>query len=929
MQLLDLQTEARLSLLFDLSGIQESFQFRALHRARKIALALIDEKGEVKKEFLQNLIKLLETNGIIFYPNGLNDSLIYEHTLSFLKKLNQSELIRSLKRFQRPLCHKWAEKLVQDTLGIQFHTEVTDGSIRAAVLAACLTPLRQNVGSCFATAPAIVIQKEQVELFIDDLYQLLSSGKLKRTFGGVEYAIPLSPSTGIGDLKKILIAEDPRIKAGFCPGLIAAMESLGIFASGRPLEESGEKLQEMIQLLGKSQLTAEELIRLVLMQQLSLHEDDVKNFYQLEKIQVKSSRLTVSGFNRGIEQKLDQVQTFLRKEKAARDAFKGTCDNALLKAWEFTLASFSEVKMEFSRWNLYSSLGLSPDEPQGVGELIYKTLDDKIKTLNLKIEEYQKQYEIVFDEVRATEALLRNAGSESEARRLRAEHQSRVYHMRSCLELRDRVYTQGAHYSNLYSFLVKQYDQKFPEHFQEIYDAEMQDLQGELYADSPAGFRLVYKHGRSDPSLWTLIHSADQYIDALVDFFSVTESQIAAAIDWEGGDREILDLTSAIIAHVRSATFLETALQRMAKAHQTPLAKSSLKNLQTLEKKPWAYTSGGTLTTLLKTYFCRESEFTQEEKWVENESELLIFLIDTLKSLPPKISDPFVKNPVKTMLATSPSHAFTVLPGQDLFRQGWQEEIFTYTWVRDEVFLPSQRFYDEMRLSLPEQEYLHHAFCDLLPPLIGHHLSRVLSPSNKKISIIDWRNRVLETLSQQNKAPATQKQKFIDALDAFLFQALPLTPAKEWKVAVRRILSDLMNEKVEKILHLYPDAPRSYMTAKEIKEAAKGCYLRAQGTLFLSFDLHAHIARHSRFVGNAAPTSLLFADTNWTHYFFGFVVNPGTSRLELWRLDRTLSQGVPMSEWKQWLNGVDRKPWSLFVRPFEYEMAPVNSFLKF
>ena len=127
-----------------------------------------------------------------------------------------------------------------------------------------------------------------------------------------------------------------------------------------------------------------------------------------------------------------------------------------------------------------------------------------------------------------------------------------------------------------------------------------------------------------------------------------------------------------------------------------------------------------------------------------------------------------------------------------------------------------------------------------------------------------------------------------------------------------------MNEKVEKVLRLYSDAPCPFMTAKELKETAKGCYLLATGSVMLSFDLHNYVASHSRFVGNAQPTPLLFGDTNWTNNFFGFVVNPGSSRLELWRLDRTLSQGVPMSEWKHWLNGADRQTWALFTRPFEY-----------
>ncbi len=367
----------------------------------------------------------------------------------------------------------------------------------------------------------------------------------------------------------------------------------------------------------------------------------------------------------------------------------------------------------------------------------------------------------------------------------------------------------------------------------------------------------------------------------------------------------------------------------MAKAHQMTPIKSPLKNLQSLEKKPWAYVSGGTITTLLKTYFCRESELTQEEKWVENESELLIFLIDALKNLPPKVSDPFLKDREKAILMTSPSHAFLLLPSQDKLRQGWQEDIFTYTWVRDEIFLPNQRFCSTFKLNPAEQSFLLQTFCEQLPPLLGHYLNQSLLSPEKTVFAHDWRNMILNALVHHTKASGVQKQTLTDGLDAFLYQALPLAPGKEWKVIVRRMLSDLMNEKIEKVLHLFPDVPSVLMTAKEIREAAKGCYLLAQNTVLFGFDLHSYVAAHARFVGNAQPSPLLFADSNWTNSFFGFIVNPGNLRLELWRLDRTMSQGVPMSAWKHWLNGTDRKTWSIFTRPYEYRMDVPSSALKF
>jgi hypothetical protein len=132
--LFDLQKEARLSYFFDFSAIQDSFRFRALNRARTLALALVDEKGEIKKDLLQKLIVDFEAQGFIFYPDGLNDSLIYEHILNFLKRLNDGDLIKSIRRFQTPLCHKWAEQLVQETLNVSFANGPTNAQIRAAVL---------------------------------------------------------------------------------------------------------------------------------------------------------------------------------------------------------------------------------------------------------------------------------------------------------------------------------------------------------------------------------------------------------------------------------------------------------------------------------------------------------------------------------------------------------------------------------------------------------------------------------------------------------------------------------------------------------------------------------------------------------------------------------------------------------------------------
>ncbi|MBX3718334.1 MAG: hypothetical protein KF898_01645 [Parachlamydiales bacterium] len=918
-QLLSIMDEALLSYLTDQSSLQESIRVRGLQRARIIAASLIDEKGEFLQTALTQWIDLFEKEGYLFYADGFNDSCLTEHTLAILKKLrDDGSLVQLLKRFQKPLCSSWAEEIVRQSLGLYQHNGLTDAQIRIAVLSALLTPLRQNVGSCFATAPAIFIQREQPQNLLEDLHQLLTLGKLKRIFGGVEYSVPISPSTGIGDLRRPVASPHSLSKPWLSPGLMLACTISGLIQEGLNWEKKAEKLKELLdwELKGEKSATVEQFLHRALLELYGLTDGDIEMAARLELTRAKSSKLSQSYAAPGSSEKIDLSHKFARVEKLARAAFKGFSDHALLKAWEFTLASFSEVKMEFSRWNLYSSLGLHHEERGGIGEVVYHHLEEKIAEANQNIQKYQTEYEIAFDQVRATEALLKNAGSESEVRRLQAEFQSRAYHMRACLEMRDKSYAVGSNYSNLFAFLVKQYDAKFPEYFQEIYDAEMQDVQGDIYDDSPAGFRLVYKHGRSDPALWTLIYNAEQYIESLAEFFNATESEIAANCDWEGGDREVLGITSAIVNHVRTPLFLETALQRMAKVHLGGGLPGKAE-----EKKPWVYTSGGTMTTLLKTYYRRQGELTEESRWVENETELLIFLIDCVKNQPPYVTDLFAKNTQQSLLMASPSHAFLLQPSIRLYKEGWQEEGFTYTWVRDQVFSPSHQFYARMLLDSQEQQLLIDLFSAELPPLLSHHLHKTFSPTKDPLKIIPFRTKVLECLISASASPNSEyRRAAAEKIDSFLYQTLPIVPGREFKVILRRLFGDRFDEKISEAMQAFADVPSPLMTGKMIKEAAKFCWIKAYQKIGYSFDLHQHIAQHARFLNISPPTPFIFADTNWANFYFGFVINPGTGRLELWRVDRTASQGMPMSSWQHWINGADKKNWSVYVRPSEYSI---------
>jgi hypothetical protein len=885
-EILDLKKEAELSFLCDKGGVQESFCLRSQRRALLIAKYLINEKGDLEKERLTLILSLLKKGGYITYPGGFSDRVITEHLIFVLTKLqDEDSFYKTIRKFRGPLCHGWAEDIIRNSIGVFTRTKLSDRDIRIGILSACLSSLRQNVGSCFATAPAIVIQKEQLERLLEDLYELLMTGKLKRVFGGHEYSVPLSPSFGCGDLYRTINLEKEQGDLFRSPGLSLAFQTIEIDPLGL-FERLAEK---------EGTCTVGELIHKLLLTEFDLKEEDLVAYEK--KQQILGQGGLVGFFSNS---KTSQGAVCKEKEAMAKAAFISVADHPLLKAWEFTLASFSEAKVEFSNWNLYVSLGFHHEEAGGIGEILYNFLQKKLEESNEKMVKYQQEYALAYDQVKSVEILLKSASGESEVRRLQAEYNSRLYHMRSCLEIRDLAHKASSEYSSFFSFLLNKYKEKFQEYFQEIYDATMQDVKASQYEDSPAGFRLVYKHGRSNASLWTMIYNADQYIEALVAFFLAVEIQIGGESDWEESQPLLAEITSQIVLHLRQELFLKSAITRMAKAHGFSISGDPLSSLGNMAKKPWAYTSGGSMVTLLKTYYKKEGEFRQESKWVESPVDLLTFILDVLKSVPLPVEELMETS---GMLISSPSHAFTLYPSYPLFKEGWQEKMFTYSWVRDRIVNPGREFYSEMRLSTLEQSFLVDRLAQSFPPVISHLLQKGIS--SVPVSIPLFRNRILELVPFPLE----------DQLDSFLFASLPLVPGSDWKNAVRKVLE---GEYVEPLLSKYPDVRMGFVMAKEIRQLSKVLYLELKGSLFFSFDIHEYIARQMEKAGFSPPAPLLFADTNWTGNYFSFMVNPGTEALELWRVDRSGSSGVPMSSWQHWMNGQDRSSWNVFCNPFEY-----------
>ena len=876
-------------------------------------------------------------------PERHLDILRQNHILKVLNLLkNNAQIARQFKNISRPFAHKVADQLIRDTLALPPNTSITDAHAKRAVLASWLCTLRQNVGSCFATAPAIIVHTEQPSLFLKDVNELLSTGSLKRTFGGIQYAVPLSSSWGAGDLRRPIIITQNNTAAindlSLSPGLIQALESVNILQSKTPLANKIKQLRELLHgileaRVQKQMYTAtnsEEIIDTIILNHLKITRKDLEDYLNRPRDMIHESLLMQTPQHlKTPGTKGETCAAFFTMQDIAYNAFKALADNALLKSWEFTLASFSETKSEFTRWNLYSSLGLEPEQVGGIGYTLYTIIKEKLDACNQKIHDLQDEYEQAYGQVKFAEGRLKNASTEKEVQWLRVEYQSKMHEFYLLEEMRNEQNAKAQRLANLFKDLIENFDKLFPEFFQEVYDADMHEVATGPYDDSPAGFRLLYKHGRANTSQWTRIKSPQDFVEALSSFFVAIEPQLIHLPEMEGLEREISECITAVVQHVKTKEFLETAFHRMAAAHKTPILKDPLDHLDQIDKKPWAYTSGGTMNTLISCYFKIDKKPTQVSRWVENPTELCVFLLDTLKQIPYKVLEEYAQDPLKSMLMTSPTHAFILKPGLQEIREGWQTDVFTYTWVRDRLIIPQERFWDAITLDIEILQYLSEQLVQKVPPNFQPQFKMVFGSWRHEMKVKEFRNHVVETMEHDRGLNFNGRTVVNpDDIDALLYTSLPMIPFTEIKNLVLELLHSLPGisveefSKIETILESIGTNYASYriITSKQLREICLGLICLAKETTSAALNYPQLIFQAAQKMGYAPPTPIFFADTNWVKDWFGFVVNPGSDKFELWRFDPFGFAGYPMSVWEEWLNGSRKDiPWSVLNKPQEYK----------
>lgn len=697
-KILHMEEALSISERFDESGMQESVRFRAFFFARCVADILIRKSGKFDLNKCVELASLIQDSKHYVGPYLLDREIIdhiHQILLFFLQNKKAREKLHHFDRLNLPeKIRKW---IAASLGGVK---EISDRLVRVSILSATLTPLRQNIGSCFATAPCIYIQRYETEKLLNDLYDLIYIGKIQRVVDGTEYQIPLNPSIGSAELNRPFISFDPE-KISTNPALIFACETVHLLDPNSSLASKQKELFLLLQ--DKSYLSVKELIQSLLKEQ-APKEDKNEKIYS----PTPSLRLQSQAFEKRRDPQIEEA--FL--------TFTSATEHPLLKMWEYTLASMSDARQKMTIWNLFQSLGLNLNQTEGIGYLWKEVAFTEIEKEKEGLSQLESEYQSTYDKAKAAQALSMRGSSEMQSAQWQAEWKML---QRSLNTLGDLVAEKRNRCERLYqipALLVEQSIHHFPAFFQELYDPDIEEIDDEILEDSPAGFRLYYKHGREEPTLWTPIENKEQFVYALSDCFRLMESR------WDLPPEMSDELSSFIteaILWLKRAEFSEA------------INKKSL---------PWTYVSGGSMEALLQVYYGREKE------WLEVESEG----VDSFHIAS------FQKNiPEKPLLMTSLHHAF-IYRG-DL----WKKNKHDF----DQLPYLSHHFYEQIVIKKREEEYLISLLKESYP------LSRVpnhILSAHTELPLLLWREHIIQVLDQ------LFPQKGEKMTDSFLFSHLPLQP---------------------------------------------------------------------------------------------------------------------------------------------------------
>jgi hypothetical protein len=237
---------------------------------------------------------------------------------------------------------------------------------------------------------------------------------------------------------------------------------------------------------------------------------------------------------------------------------------------------------------------------------------------------------------------------------------------------------------------------------------------------------------------------------------------------------------------------------------------------------------------------------------------------------------------------------------------------------------------ENIELDESMTHYLVQKLKKKLPENFQHYFLKVFGNLVGGMSPKEFRNDLLQEMEKDRGLRMDRREILSeDEIDSTLFKMLPLFPRSELSERLDNLYAAMPHisaERREELLKIFDLCNRysleTIVDASNFQEIAMGLLCLSSGETSSEIDYHREIAEAAQKLGYALQCPIIFADTNWVKESFGFVVNPGTGNLELWRCDALGRDGYPMSSWEQWLNG-SRKDitWGVYTKPYQYRFS--------
>ena len=377
--------------------------------------------------------------------------------------------------------------------------------------------------------------------------------------------------------------------------------------------------------------------------------------------------------SRVIDQKEVRIPLCPKTGKVEVDGFPFL--SPLMKTYEYTIAALADVQIGFSRWNFYTALGLDHIASGGLGKVIYTIIQKMMDAIEEDRKDLITDIKLLEQSLDFDDASFKAAGSIDRMDSIKRSAKMKQMYLGRKIDDYEEEGKRAEQLSSLYKFFVDQYLELFPHYFQELYDPEM-FAEGDIMEDRPAGFVLVYKHGRSDAKVWTYIYTDKEYISSIREFVVLTENILISLKRSDGLEKVIESIISEILLVIDTKEFIEEQKIRIGAMHESYL-------LEKGNTSPYAYIAGGNVESLIKSYYSSTNPIETVKISATSPKDLCYSLIEFMKDVKNIDITDFDKDPFKGFIIYNETHAFNFLPGMKRFKDAWMDSGNTYSYIRD------------------------------------------------------------------------------------------------------------------------------------------------------------------------------------------------------------------------------------------------------